>query len=77
MENTIIDLKEKIEEHKRRIERKTISVKEFAEVMGCSYQKALTLVHHRNCPCIKVGHGYRIIISKIDDFLEELIGYEL
>lgn len=67
-----------LKEHEKKVELKTVSVKEFAKILGCSYQKALRLVHHEKCPCFRIGNkGYRIIISKIDEFLDELIGVEL
>lgn len=76
--NQFIDITNRIKEHEKKIEQKTISVKEFSQILGCSYQKALRLVHHEKCPCFRVGtKGYRIIISKIDTFLDELIGVEL
>lgn len=76
--NQFIDITNRIKEHEKKVEQKTVSVKEFSEILGCSYAKALRLVHHEKCPCFRIGNkGYRIIISKIDDFLDELIGVEL
>ena len=76
--NQFIDITNRLKEHEKKVELKTVSVKEFAKILGCSYQKALRLVHHEKCPCFRIGNkGYRIIISQIDEFLDELIGVKL
>lgn len=57
--------------------RKTCTVKELAEMLNLSYAKALQLSRMKQCPCIKVGKSKRVILSKLDEFLESLIGEEI
>lgn len=54
--------------------KKTITVKEFAELMGIGYIKAYELAKSKDFPCIKVGKKILIITSKIDDWIEKSIG---
>lgn len=77
MENIIEELTEKVQTHKQKVERKTISVKELADILGVSYNKANTLTHRDDAPILVIGRTRRIIISKIDSWLDSMIGYEL
>ncbi|WML35669.1 DNA-binding protein [Clostridium sp. OS1-26] len=70
----MLDLTQKIEEHKKMIERKTMSIREWAEIEGITYQKALQLSHAKDFPCISIGKSRRIVISKLDAWLEKYIG---
>lgn len=70
-------LNEIIEENNRKVMQKTISVKEWSEVEGISYAKALKLSHAKNFPIIKIGRDRRIIVSKLDDWLEKSIGIDI
>ncbi len=54
--------------------KKTITVKEFAELMGIGYIKAYELVKSKDFPCIKVGKKILVISSKIDEWIENSIG---
>ena len=74
MENKLMGIKDKVEEHKRLIERKTCSIKELQEILGISYTKANQLVHIEGFPVMRIGRSYRIIIDKLDNWLEENIG---
>ena len=74
MDTKLISIKDKVEEHKRLLERKTCSVKELQEVLGISYTKANQLVHIEGFPSLKLGRSYRVIIDKLDAWLEENIG---
>lgn len=73
----MVDLTERIEEHKRQIAKKTMSIKEFAEIEGISENKARQLSHAENFPVLVIGHQRRIIISKLDSWLETHIGTEI
>lgn len=55
-------------------EKKTMTVKEFAELMGIGYIKAYELTRSKGFPCIKVGKKILIITSKIDEWIENSIG---
>lgn len=54
--------------------KKTITVKEFALLMGIGYIKAYELTKSKDFPCIKVGKKILVITSKIDEWIENSIG---
>lgn len=54
--------------------KKTITVKEFASLMGIGYIKAYELTKSKNFPCIKVGKKILVITSKVDEWIENSIG---
>ena len=57
--------------------KKTMTVKEFASLMGIGYNKAYELVHIKGFPMFKCGRKIFIISSKIDAWFENNIGKEL
>ncbi|SPZ49724.1 Uncharacterised protein [Sarcina ventriculi] len=77
MEDIIEELTEKVQAHKHKVERKTISVRELADILGVSYNKANILTHRNDAPVLVIGRTRRIIISKIDSWLDNMIGCEL
>ena len=70
----MLDLTEKIQEHKKNVDRKTYSVKELAEVLGVSETKARQLTHVKDFPVLVLGRKRLTIISKLDEWIEENIG---
>lgn len=73
--STVIDLTEKVQAQRKNVEDKTISVKEFAKVMGCSENVAREMCRSQNPPpYIKIGNRYRIIIAKLDEWVDTVIG---
>lgn len=70
----MVDLTEKIQEHKKNVDRKTYSVKELAEVLGVSENKARQLTHAKDFPVMVIGRKRLTIISKLDDWIEKNIG---
>lgn len=70
----MIDLTEMIKEQKRDISRKTCSVKEFAEMINASENKARQLTHAQGFPVIVLGKKRLIVLSKVDEWLERNIG---
>lgn len=70
----MVDLTEKIQEHKKNVDRKTYSVKELAEVLGVSENKARQLTHAKGFPVMVIGRKRLTIISKLDDWIEKNIG---
>lgn len=70
----MVDLTEKIQEHKKNVDRKTYSVKELAEVLGVSENKARQLTHAKDFPVLVIGVRRLTIISRLDQWLEENIG---
>lgn len=77
MENIIEEITEKVQAHKQKVEKKTISVKELADILGVSYNKANILSHRNDAPVLVIGRTRRIIISKIDLWLDNMIGCQL
>lgn len=77
MENIIEELTEQVQAHKEKVNRKTISIKELAAILGVSYNKANILSHRKDAPVLIIGRTRRIIIAKIDSWLDTMIGCEL
>lgn len=63
-----------IQEYRDKLRKKTCNAKELAEILGISYTKALRITHIEGFPLISIGRDKRIILSKLDDFLENHIG---
>lgn len=73
----MIDITQRIKEHNEIVKKKTLSVKEWAEIENISYAKALKLTHAKGFPIIKVGRDRRIIVAKLDEWLEKSIGIDI
>lgn len=54
--------------------KKVINTKELAEMLDISIDKARQLTRAKNFPAIKVGREKKIILSKLDNWLEDNIG---
>ena len=67
MENIIEEITEKVQAHKQKV----------ADILGVSYNKANILSHRNDAPVLVIGRTRRIIISKIDLWLDNMIGCEL
>lgn len=63
-----------VEEHRKDIAKKTLTVKELAKVLGLSENKARQLTHAKDFPVLVLGRTRLTIISKLDEWLEENIG---
>jgi excisionase family DNA binding protein len=63
-----------IQEYKERLKKKTINTKELSEILGVSEAKARRLTHVEGFPIICIGRNRRIILSKLDVWLENNIG---
>lgn len=63
-----------IQEYRENLKKKTCDTKELAAICGTSYAKALRLTRIEGFPVIKIGRDKRIILSKLDEWLEEHIG---
>ena len=63
-----------INEYREKIKKKTINTKELAAVLGVSEAKARRITHIEGAPVLKIGRDIRIIVAKLDEFLEEHIG---
>lgn len=63
-----------IQQYRAEVKKKTCTVKELGNMLEISYAKALRLTRIEGCPCMKIGRDKRIILSKIDEFLENHIG---
>lgn len=70
----IVDLTAKVAEHKKKIERKTLTVKELASVLGISVAKARQLTHAKDFPVLVLGQTRLTIISQLDRWLENNFG---
>lgn len=74
MDNIIHDLTNKVEQHKKKIERMTLNTSEFAEVLGVSPNKARQLMRSKDFPAITIGNRKLVVISKLDSWLDKNIG---
>ena len=63
-----------IQEYREKLKKKTCDTHELAEILGVSYAKALRLTRIEGFPKLKIGRDIRIVLSKLDDWLEEHIG---
>lgn len=68
------DLSNMVNEHKKKVQRKTLTVKELAKVMGVSENKARQLTHADGFPVLVLGQTRLTIISMLDEWLENNIG---
>ncbi len=62
-----------IQEYREKLQKKTCRIKELAVILDISPEKARRLVHIEGFPVLKVGRDYRIILSKLDECLENNI----
>ena len=72
-----MEVQKAIDEYRRELKKKTCSVEELAEMLGVSKNKAYQLTRIPGFPVIKIGRNKLIVLSKLDAFLESLIGKEL
>lgn len=63
-----------VPEYREKVLCLTINTKQFAGRLGVSEAKARRITHIEGFPMIKIGRDIRIILSKLDQFLEEHIG---
>ncbi|AWK52531.1 excisionase [Clostridium beijerinckii] len=63
-----------IEEYREQVKKKTINTKELAKILDVSEAKARRITHIEGAPVLKIGRDIRIILSKLDEFLEDHIG---
>lgn len=55
---------------------KLVSVQEFAKMYGIGRTKAYVLVNKKGFPCLKNGNKTLVLLSKVDEWLENNIGLE-
>ncbi|WP_282804464.1 helix-turn-helix domain-containing protein [Clostridium tetani] len=70
----MVNITKMVEEHRKDIAKKTLTVKELAKVLGISESKARQLTHAKDFPVLVLGRTRLTIISKLDKWLEENIG---
>ncbi|SHF15414.1 excisionase [Clostridium fallax] len=73
----MIDISERMKEHNELVKKRTLSIKEWAEVEGISYNQALKFSHIKDFPIIKLGRERRVVVSRLDDWFENHIGMEV
>ena len=73
----MINISERIKEHNELVKKRTLSIKEWAEVEGISYNQALKFTHIKDFPIIKLGRERRVVVSRLDKWFEEHIGTEV
>lgn len=66
-----------IKKYRVEVKRRTCTVKELAEKLDTSYAKALRLTRIEGFPCLSFGRDKRIVLSKLDEWLEDHIGQVL
>lgn len=54
--------------------KKVINTKELADILDISIDKARQITRAKNFPAIKVGREKKIIVAKLDEWLEDNIG---
>ncbi|HII4525560.1 TPA: DNA-binding protein [Clostridium perfringens] len=73
----MINISEKMKEHNELVKKRTLSIKEWAEVEGISYNQALKFTHIEDFPIIKLGRERRVVVSRLDKWFEDHIGTEV
>ncbi|EJT5934310.1 DNA-binding protein [Clostridium perfringens] len=73
----MINISERMKEHKELVKKRTLSIKEWAEVEGISYNQALKFTHVKDFPIIKLGRERRVVVSRLDKWFEDHIGTEV
>lgn len=56
------------------MEKKLITVKEFATKYNLGLNKAYDLVHAKGFPCIRLGKKILVVSDKVNDFIDNNIG---
>ncbi|CAM3775076.1 DNA-binding protein [Clostridium perfringens] len=73
----MINISERMKEHNELVKKRTLSIKEWAEVEGISYNQALKFTHVKDFPIIKLGRERRVVVSRLDKWFEDHIGTEV
>lgn len=55
---------------------KLVNIATFAQIYGIGKSKAYVLVNKKGFPCIKNGNRTLVLLSKVDEWLENNIGME-
>jgi excisionase family DNA binding protein len=76
MSDKLVDLTDKVKRQKEDIEKKTLSIRELAQVMGIGENTARQLARTKGFPVITIGKRKLVIISKFEEWLEENAGRE-
>lgn len=63
-----------IEEYRKKVNKKTCNIKELSQLLETSESKARRLTHIQDFPVICLGRDRRVILSKLDEWLENHIG---
>ncbi|WP_243190632.1 helix-turn-helix domain-containing protein [Clostridium gallinarum] len=71
---TMEEYREKYQDYRRTIEKKTCKIQDLAEMLDISMDKARRIARIETFPKVKIGRDTRIILSKLDEWLEEHIG---
>lgn len=72
----IEDLTEKVQAAKDKLEKRTLNVKELAQVLGVGETKARELCRSKGFPVLKIGNRYLIPITRFEEWLNNSIGKE-
>lgn len=70
----MIDVSEKIAEHRREIKRLTMTPRELSEELGIGLTKTYCLINVKGFPVIWNSNRAVIIRSKVPEFIENNIG---
>ncbi|MDK0532987.1 DNA-binding protein [Clostridium perfringens] len=73
----MINISERMKEHNELVKKRTLSIKEWAEVEGISYNQALKFTHVKDFPIIKLGRERRVVVSRLDKWFEDHIGTDV
>ncbi len=75
-QESVKDLTEKVQEHRKRIERLTFTVSEAAQVLGIGDSKMRQLTKSKDFPVIKVGTRILIPIHRFEEWIDNNVGQE-
>ena len=73
----MINISKRMKEHNELVKKRTLSIKEWAQVEGISYNQALKFTHVKDFPIIRLGRERRVVVSRLDKWFEDHIGIEV
>lgn len=72
----IEDLTEKVQAAKAKLEQRTLTVKELAQVLGVGETKARELMKSKGFPSFRIGKKWLVSITRFESWLNSAAGQE-
>ncbi len=66
-------IQEKIEQHEKELVKKLGNYKDLASMLGITINKAQQLMRRNDAPVVRIGRSKYVILSKVDNWLDEML----